>query len=126
MLSRIDRWATANGLDSEIDPSVHPERVVIGDEPRDVALGSVSTVLWATGYRPDYSWIDLPIVRQDGHIDHDGGVVRNANGLYLMGLPMMRTRKSTYIDGVGADARDLSAHMSARLDRAERGAAVAA
>jgi putative flavoprotein involved in K+ transport len=75
-------------------------------------------VVWATGYRPDYSWIDLPIVGADGHIDHDGGVVRNAPGLYLMGLPMMRTRKSTYIDGVADDARDLSADMARRLDRA--------
>jgi putative flavoprotein involved in K+ transport len=118
LLSRIDRWATGNGLDSEIDPVAHPERVVVRDEPSEIALGPVSTVLWATGYRPDYSWIDLPVVAPDGRIDHDGGVVRNATGLYLMGLPMMRTRKSTYIDGVAADARDLGAHMATRLDRA--------
>ncbi|MDX2378699.1 MAG: NAD(P)-binding domain-containing protein [Acidimicrobiia bacterium] len=117
LLSRIDRWATGTGLDSEVDPIVRPERVAIRDEPRDLGLASVATVLWATGYRPDYSWIDLPIVGADGHIDHDGGVVRNAQGLYLMGMPMMRTRKSTYIDGVATDARDLSAHMSARLGR---------
>jgi putative flavoprotein involved in K+ transport len=123
LLSRIDRWATANGLDSEVDPAIHPERVAVHDEPRDLGLGSVSSVLWATGYRPDYSWIDGSIVRPDGHIDHDGGVVRNAQGLYLMGLPMMRTRKSTYIDGVADDARDLSADMAAQLDRDAAGGA---
>jgi putative flavoprotein involved in K+ transport len=117
MLSRIDRWATNNGLDREVDPISRPERVTVGDEPGEIALNSVSTVLWATGYRPDYSWIDLPIVGSDGHIDHDGGIVRGAPGLYLMGLPMMRTRKSTYIDGVGADACDLSADMARQLDR---------
>jgi putative flavoprotein involved in K+ transport len=118
LLSRIDRWSTGNGLDSEVDPAEHPERIVVREEPRDLGLDTVSTVLWATGYRPDYSWIDHPVVGADGNVDHDGGVVRDVPGLYLMGLPMMRTRKSTYIDGVAADACELSSHMAAKLDLA--------
>ena len=118
LLARIDRWSTGNGLDSEVDPAEHPERIVVRGEPRDIGLDSVSTVLWATGYRPDYSWIDHPVVGADGNVDHDGGVVRDVPGLYLMGLPMMRTRKSTYIDGVAGDARELSSNMAAKLDLA--------
>ena len=57
----------------------------------------------------------LPVVRPDGGIDHDGGIVTSCPGLYLMGMPLMRTRKSTYIDGVAADAEYLSGHLSGRL-----------
>ena len=48
-----------------------------------------------------------------GNIRHDGGVVTEAPGLYVMGLPFLRRRKSSLIDGVGDDARDLSAHLAA-------------
>lgn len=54
-------------------------------------------------------------MRHDGGIDHEGGVVTGCPGLYLMGLPLMRTRKSTFIDGVAADAEYVSGHISGRL-----------
>ncbi len=50
-----------------------------------------------------------------GRIRHDGGVVASP-GLYLMGMPFLRRRKSTLIDGAGDDARDLSRHLAAYLD----------
>jgi putative flavoprotein involved in K+ transport len=118
LLSRIDRWAHHHGLEREIDPIERPPHVVASDGPERLTLDSVSTVLWATGYRPDYSWLDLPVVDAGGAIDHDGGIVHGAPGLYLMGLPVMRTRKSTYIDGVGDDARDLALDMAHALDGA--------
>jgi putative flavoprotein involved in K+ transport len=65
--------------------------------------------------RPDYSWLDVPVLDRKGHIRHDGGVVAEAPGLYVLGLPFLRRRKSTLIDGVGDDARDLSAHLHAHL-----------
>jgi putative flavoprotein involved in K+ transport len=122
LLDRIDGWATANGLDREIDPISRPAAVDVGREPGDVDLGSagINSVLWATGYRPDYSWLDLPLVRPDGTIPHDGGIVTGSPGLYLMGLPVMRTRKSTFIDGVAADAEALSAHLAAGLGASRR------
>lgn len=115
LLGRIDRWAAVNGLESEIDADDRPGPVEIAAEPDRLSTGSFSTVLWATGYRPDYRWIDHPVVDRSGRIEHDGGVVTGAPGLYLMGLPMMRTRKSTYIDGVAADAADLSSHIATRV-----------
>ena len=69
----------------------------------DLKDGSVRTVIWATGYRPDYSWLDVPVLDRKGRIRHDGGVVA-APGMYVMGLPFMRRRKSSFIDGVGDDA----------------------
>ena len=50
-----------------------------------------------------------------GNIRHDGGVVTEAPGLYVMGLPFLRRRKSSLIDGAGDDARDLSAHLASYL-----------
>ena len=83
----------------------------------DLDDGSVKTVIWATGYRPDYSWLDVPVLDRKGRIRHDGGVVQ-APGLYVMGLPFMRRRKSSFIDGAGDDAADLAAHLNRSLYRA--------
>ena len=83
----------------------------------DLNSGEIQTVVWATGFRPDHSWLDLPVFDRKGRIRHDGGVVEPA-GMYLMGIPFLRRRKSSLIDGAGDDARDLSAHLADYLDRA--------
>jgi putative flavoprotein involved in K+ transport len=113
LLDRIDRWATANGLDDEIEPIDRPDPVRISAPVDRLDLGSVSTVLWATGYRPDFSWLSSPAVDGDGSIRHVGGVADH--GLYVLGMPLTRTRKSTFIDGVGADAEAHAAHIVAAL-----------
>src|SRR5262249_3293518 len=81
----------------------------------DLAAGGISTIIWATGYRTDYSWLELPVLDRKGMVRHDGGVTTSP-GLYLMGVPFMRRRKSTLIDGAGDDARELSAHLASYLD----------
>jgi putative flavoprotein involved in K+ transport len=73
-------------------------------------------VIWATGYRPDYSWLELELLDRKGHIKHDGGVVDDAPGVYLMGMQFLRRRKSALIDGAGDDARDLCGHLAGYLD----------
>ena len=120
MLDRMDEWALDTGLDPVIDAATRPVPVdTSGAVDRvDVGVNGISTVLWATGYRPDFSWIDIDVVDDSGAIAHDGGVVTGAPGMYLLGLPFMRTRRSTFIDGVGADARALCEHLVARLARA--------
>ena len=59
----------------------------------------------------------MDVVDGSGHIAHDGGVVTGAPGMYVLGLPFLRTRRSTFIDGVGFDAEALCDHLAARLDR---------
>jgi putative flavoprotein involved in K+ transport len=71
----------------------------------DLNAGRIATVLWATGFRPDHSWIDLPVFNRKGRLIHDGGSV--APGLFVLGLPFMRHRNSALIDGVGQDARHI-------------------
>ena len=124
LLDRIDQWATENSLDGEIDAPhrFEPTRVE-ATPPLSLDLANIRTVLWATGYRPDYSWLDLDVLDRKGRIRHDGGVVESP-GAYVVGLPFLRRRKSTLIDGAGDDARYLSAHLATYLDgRGSRGAA---
>ena len=119
LLDHIDEWVAENGLDDEL-PGPHrfePTRV---DERAKLSLdltdGSIKTIVWATGFRPDHSWLDVPVFDRRGRIEHDGGVVK-APGLYLIGMPMLRTRRSSLIDGAADDARALSAHLAGVLDQ---------
>ena len=120
LLAGIDDWVSANNL-AEWFPAPHRyEPTDIGTETRlsiDLRDSRITTVIWATGYRPDYSWLDVPVLDRKGRIRHDGGVVV-APGMYVLGLPFMRRRKSSFIDGAGDDAADLAAHLSLNLARA--------
>ncbi len=122
LLDRIDAWATESSLDGEVAPPhrFEPTRVE-ASPPLSMDLNAIRTIVWATGYRPDYSWLDLPILDRKGRIRHDGGVVDESPGVYVMGLPFLRRRKSTLIDGAGDDARYLSAHLASYLDRTMSG-----
>lgn len=116
LLDRIDEWATQNSLDGEVDPPHRFEPTRVDASPRLGAdLGEIRTILWATGYRPDHSWLHLPVFDRRNRIRHDGGVVESP-GVYLLGMPFLRRRKSSLIDGAGDDARDLSAHLESYLN----------
>ncbi len=118
LLDRIDEWVTENALDDDVDAPHRFEPTRVEASPplfMDFNSGEIKTIMWATGYSPDYSWLDVPVLDRKGRIRHDGGVVETP-GLYLMGIPFLRRRKSTLIDGAGDDARDLSAHLAAFLD----------
>ncbi len=114
LLDTIDQWAADNGLDGEVAAPHRFAMTQVEESPPlllDLARGKVKTIIWATGFRPDYSWLDVPVLDHKGIPRHDGGVVESP-GLYLMGLPFLRRRKSSLIDGVGVDAEDLSAHLA--------------
>jgi putative flavoprotein involved in K+ transport len=76
----------------------------------DLNDGPIRTIIWATGFRPDYSWLDVPVLDRKGHLKHDGGIVESP-GLYVLGLPLMRRRKSSFIFGIEDDARDITSHL---------------
>jgi putative flavoprotein involved in K+ transport len=117
-LNRADQWATTSGLDDEL-PAPHRFAPTYVD-PRaplelDLTAGEITTVLWATGFRPDHSWIDIPVRDHAGRIRHDGGVVTGAPGLYVLGMPVLRTRASTYIHGAATDSQAVASHLHAHL-----------
>jgi putative flavoprotein involved in K+ transport len=118
LLDLIDSWARENGLDDKVEPLHRLPPTRVEEAPplgMDLATGAIKTIIWATGYRPDYSWLELPVLDRKGMIRHDGGVV-SSPGMYLMGTQFLRRRKSALIDGAGDDARDLSAHLTSYLD----------
>ena len=117
LLDTFDEWARTSRHDGEVGP---PERFeptrVPASSPLDLDLnsGEIRSIVWATGFRPDYSWLDVPVVDRKGHLRHEGGVV-DAPGLYAIGLPVLRRRKSTFIHGAEDDARDVVEHLAAYL-----------
>ena len=118
LLDLIDAWAREHGLDDKVEPAYRlPPTRVTGSPPlgMDLPARGIKTIIWATGYRPDYSWLEVPVLDRKGMIRHDGGVVASP-GLYVMGLQFLRRRKSALIDGAGDDARDLSDHLAHYLD----------
>ncbi|GMR22977.1 MAG: NAD(P)/FAD-dependent oxidoreductase [Acidobacteriota bacterium] len=120
LLDRIDEWARDNGLDDQVETPRRFEPTEVEASPPlalDLTSGEIRTIVWATGFRPDYSWLDVPVLDRKGRIRHDGGVVESP-GMYLMGIPFLRRRKSSLIDGAGDDARDLSDHLASYLRRA--------
>ena len=118
LLATIDEWATANGLDDSV-PSPHRfEPTAVASSPRlelDLKSGEVETIIWATGFRPDYSWLDVAVLDGKGMVRHDGGVVESP-GMYVIGLPFLRRRKSSFIDGARVDAEDLIGELASYLD----------
>jgi putative flavoprotein involved in K+ transport len=118
LLNMFDEWAAAHDLDRAIDPAHRPAPTLVDATPPlklGLAKSGIRTVVWATGFRADYPWLQVPVLDRKGRVVHDGGVVTGAPGLYVLGLPFLRRRKSTLIDGVGDDARDLSAHLCAHV-----------
>ena len=113
LLALIDAWATTNGLDGEVEPPARLPPTLVPDSPPltlDLAAEGIRSIVWATGYNPDLSWLHVPVLDRKGRVRHDGGVVE-APGLYLMGMQFLRRRKSALIDGAADDARDLSDHL---------------
>jgi putative flavoprotein involved in K+ transport len=117
LLDTFDQWAQRHGRDAEVDP---PERPAPTRVPASVPLqldlrrGEIRTIVWATGFRPEYGWLDVPVVDPKGRLRHDGGLV-DSPGLYALGLPVLRRRKSTFIYGIEDDAREVIGHLTRYL-----------
>jgi putative flavoprotein involved in K+ transport len=117
LLGTFDEWATAEGHDGEVGP---PERFAATRVPEsarlqlDLASGEIAAIVWATGFRPDYRWLHVPVVDAKGQLNHEGGVVASP-GLYALGLPVLRRRRSTFISGIEDDAREVIDHLARYL-----------
>lgn len=115
LLDRIDEVADADGAEAgdRFAPTRVPESACLGI---DFEAEGITNVLWATGFKPDYRWLDVPVLDRKGRLVHDGGVVASP-GLYTLGLPLMRRRKSSFIYGIEDDARDITDHLAGFLRR---------
>lgn len=121
LLDTFDEWAeAAPDRVGDLGPPERFEPTRTIDPPvlsMRLDSGEIGSIIWATGFRPDYSWLDLDVLDRRGRLVHDGGVVRQAPGVYAMGLPLMRRRRSTYISGAAADSDDLARDLHLHLDR---------
>jgi putative flavoprotein involved in K+ transport len=116
LLDTFDSWAAGKALDG-IGPPERFEPTQVPATSRwwlDLASGEIRSIVWATGFHPDYSWLDVPVVNEKGHLRHVGGVV-DAPGLYAIGLPVLRRRKSTFICGAEDDSRAITEHLAQYL-----------
>jgi putative flavoprotein involved in K+ transport len=117
LLDTFDEWARDTGRAADADSPERFEATRVPESSRldlDLARGEIRTIVWATGFRPDYSWLDVPVLDRKGYLRHDGGVV-DAPGLYVIGLPVLRRRKSSFIHGAEDDARDVVEHLAGYL-----------
>ncbi len=120
LLDSFDDWARANPVDAHIG---EPERFIPTRAPQssrlqiDLRGGEIKSIVWATGFRPDYSWLHVPVLDEKGHLRHDGGAV-DSPGMYALGLPVLRRRKSSFIHGAEDDAREVIDHLARHLEHA--------
>ncbi|SPL87945.1 monooxygenase, putative [[Actinomadura] parvosata subsp. kistnae] len=115
LLDTFDAWARTHGVDpgpaERLPPTRVPERARLR---LDLRGGEIRTIVWATGFRPDHDWLHVPVLDDKGRLRHDGGIVDHP-GLYALGLPFLRRRRSTFINGIEADAREVIAHLAGHL-----------
>lgn len=118
VLDTADAYATAHGLD--LPPE--PEARNIGPDPDcvrnpllqlDLAEAGITSIVWATGFTQDFSWLQLDAFDDMGRPQHDRGI-SNVPGLYFLGLPWLSRRASPFIWGVWHDADFLAGHIAAR------------
>ncbi len=122
LLEAFDEWAATTGADEVV---AAPERFAptrVPPSPRwriDLTSGEIRSIVWATGFRPDYGWLDVPVLDAKGQLRHEGGVV-DSPGLYALGLPVLRRRRSTFICGIEDDAREVIGHLAGSLGNVKR------
>jgi putative flavoprotein involved in K+ transport len=117
LLDTFDSWASANARSADVGPPERFEPTRSPDSSRsqiDLRSGAMRSIVWATGFRPDYSWLHVPVLDEKGYLQHEGGVV-SSPGLYALGLPVLRRRKSTFIHGIEDDAREVIDHLAQHL-----------
>lgn len=116
LLDRIDAHIARTGMNAPAAEPIRPVAPAPAPEALDLAAEGIHTVLWATGYRRDYSWLHVPVLDARGEVRHEGGVAPEP-GLYVLGLRFLRRRNSNFLDGVGTDAAELARHIEHRLER---------
>lgn len=122
LLGRIDEHIASNAEVAPRAEALTPTWPLASGAPRALDLKSerITTVVWATGYRRSYPWLQVPVLDSRGEIAHVEGETRSP-GLYVLGFNFQRRLNSSFIDGVGADAR----LIASRIARSMPGARVA-
>ena len=117
LLGTFDDWAATHVPDAPPPERFEPTRAPATARLQlDLTSGEIQTIVWATGFRPDYTWLHVPVLDEKGHLRHDGGIVESP-GLYALGLPVLRRRRSTFINGIEPDAHEVITHLATHLGK---------
>jgi putative flavoprotein involved in K+ transport len=120
LLATFDEWARTSGREAEVGPIEEFGPTVVPEPTRLwLDLREIGSILWATGFRPDYGWLHAPALDAKGRLRHQGGVL-DTPGLYALGLPMLRRRRSSFINGIEDDARAVIDHLARDLAAGNR------
>lgn len=88
----------------------------------DGRLLEVANIVWCTGFVPDFSWIDLPVLGDGGQPLHERGIVPSEPGLYFVGLRFQYAEASDVLPGIGRDAAHVAKHLTAAAQRSSAAA----
>ena len=116
ILDQADAYVASNGVDLPEEPSARsfgpdPECMTNPILELDLADAGLSSIIWATGYAVDFSWLQFDVFEDDGRPKHQRGVTAEP-GLYFLGLPWLSRRGSSFIWGVWHDAKYLADQIS--------------
>ncbi|WP_182376715.1 NAD(P)/FAD-dependent oxidoreductase [Nocardioides sp. WS12] len=116
LLDAADAYVEANGLDLPEEPQAR----ILGPDPEDainprleldLAEAGVTSIVWATGFATDYSWLQVDAFDESGKPQHNRGVSTEP-GVYFIGLPWLSRRGSSFIWGVWHDAKHVAGHIA--------------
>jgi putative flavoprotein involved in K+ transport len=115
LLDEADAYIERNGLDLPEEPDAHilgpdPECVTSPVPELNLARAGVTSIVWATGFAGDYSWLQVGALDENGKPKHQRGV-SSEPGVYFLGLPWQSRRGSSFIWGVWHDAKYLADHI---------------
>ncbi len=116
VLDQADAYIERNGLDLPPDPDARtvppdPQCVTEPIASLDLAKADINTILWATGYGVDFSWLNVDALDEQGQPRHERGI-SSEPGVYFLGLPWLSSRSSSFIWGVWHDAKFLADHIA--------------
>ena len=116
-LQRVDRHVRDSGLEGEVlERDAAPDRLRSTSAPSELSLpgSGIRTVLWATGYRPSYPWLHVPVLDPGGRVVHHRGATASP-GLYVVGARWQTRRSSSFLAGMGEDATSVVTDLVRRL-----------
>jgi putative flavoprotein involved in K+ transport len=120
LLDRCDERARTGALDAGQPDRPEPTDIGASALELDLRRSGIETVVLATGFRPDYSWVQLPVLDRHGRILHRAGSITAAPGTYVLGHSILRRRRSSYISGAAPDTAELAEELHRHLDATHR------
>ncbi|MCS3507432.1 NAD(P)/FAD-dependent oxidoreductase [Achromobacter sp. JUb104] len=120
VLREADAYIEQNGLDLPPEPEAwklldDPECLTNPILSLNLAEAGIKSIVWATGFKVDYRWMEVDVFDDQGYPVHKRGITAE-KGIYFLGLPNQSNRSSSFIWGVWHDAKYIADHIGIHLD----------